>query len=160
MYCRDGGSEKSFQYWAIPSAIWDSEFDFLDRVKGQMRDGDLLLAEVRLKGPWDPVSESLTEKRLRFGPLDNIGIEFEESRFSYETTEPGLGDFPGTRTTLARYGPLEIAGRVYSVAKLEYIHEYDRAEFLQKVSTLGFSVVAVFGETGARHLVVVLTLAY
>lgn len=129
-----------------------SETDCLDSLKTLMGSEDLLLLEVRLRGPWDAVSgDYIGEKLYRFGPLAYLGMEFQNDLFRYEVNDVGLGDFPNTRTTLALYEHGYHDNR-FPAAKLEYIHEYERAGFLEHLALTGWTTIAEFAEADDRYL--------
>lgn len=113
---------------------------------------DLLLLEVKTTGSEGQLGDPERNKRFDFGPLETLGIPYDENRITY-LRGPVRGTIPNGKTTVATYDEVEYEGRVYKDVKLSYVHEYDLPSVERVLGEIGFRVINRYDN---RHSAVLL----
>lgn len=134
------------------------ELKFLQDLRRQMSDEDLLILEVRLKSHEDQLPELATPQSLHFdfGPLEHyLGLTFDEAKMTF-STKRGISSIDNTDTTVVACKDLSIPGATATEAKLIYIHEYEEKAFVSAIEERFEIVKLKPGNENERFLVCVL----
>lgn len=126
---------------------FSDDFGFLKRLHDRaMLQQDALLLEVRLRSHTKELEDMAqhhtpqTATHFDFGPLELLGIQFQEDMLSY-SFEPDRGTIRGSDTIVAQYADAVVNGRHYRNIDLSYVHRYEEQIFLSEVRRAGFHVV-------------------
>ncbi|HEX3173557.1 MAG TPA: L-histidine N(alpha)-methyltransferase [Solirubrobacterales bacterium] len=125
------------------------ERKFLQRLRSQMSDKDLLVLEVRLRqegqGPQDELSELIdghAALRFDFGALESyLGVPFEADKMVVKHGQPKISSIADTATTIVSRTTLKFQDRDLPDARLIYIHQYEEQAFLKALGGMGFEVL-------------------
>jgi hypothetical protein len=158
-----------YQFRAVPNVIsllgntlgnMDNERRFLDQLfESAMLEGDILLLEVKTRpapgrqqilssdASRDALGNIELNKRFDFGPLEIIGVAFDDSMLSYRAAF-GLSSIPNTETTVACYESVQCKGEQFRNAKLSCIHSYDPQMMETVLKDVGFAILRCYEKEG------------
>jgi hypothetical protein len=114
----------------------------LKRLFNVMKQGDLLLLEVRLKGADLDSFRDRDSLRHDFGPMEYyFGMDWNlEAKSVQMSIKSGLSGIPLTDTVVTTYEG-EVPGVGPTTVRLQYIHLYDADSLLTKLKGIGFKLV-------------------
>jgi hypothetical protein len=135
-----------------------NERQFLLKLKQEMRKGDILVLEVRLKSEEEDhvseLKEGVAALRFDFGALESyLGLSFDPAMMTVER-QAKKSSIADAVTTIVGCKDVHYDGKVFEEAKLLVIHQYSEGAFLGALKRWGFDVLKTWRGDGTERFLI------